>query len=78
MNNGWWLLTVITVVLTTLKITGNISISWLWIFSPIWIPVSIGFVIFICILTYWYLSMEKHKKQKKRDEKEEKDEGSSK
>ena len=74
MNNGWWLLTVITAVLTTLKITGNISTSWLWVFSPIWIPVSIGFVIFVCVLTYWYLFVEKNKQIKRKV----KDEGSSK
>jgi len=69
MNNGWWLLTVITAVLATLKITGNIALSWLWVFAPIWIPFSVGFVLFV-ILTACFISYNKQKKQKEKDEKE--------
>jgi hypothetical protein len=31
----------ITIVLITLKITGFIAWSWLWVLSPIWVPASI-------------------------------------
>ena len=28
----------LTVLLVILKLTGNITISWWWVFAPIWIP----------------------------------------
>jgi hypothetical protein len=38
------------VALILLKLTGNITISWWWVFAPLWIPLSIGCVIGIIVL----------------------------
>jgi len=35
-----WLL-IATFVLAILKLTGSITISWWWVFSPIWLPFAI-------------------------------------
>lgn len=35
----------ITFLLITLKLTGIISWSWLWVLTPIWVPVSIGLTV---------------------------------
>lgn len=37
----------LTVVLVILKVIGEISISWLWVLSPLWIPPAAvcGFVV---------------------------------
>lgn len=29
----------LTIVFITLKLTGYINWSWLWVFSPLWVPV---------------------------------------
>lgn len=44
---------VIVIGIIAAKLTGFISISWLWLTAIIWIPLAIGFVIaFLFILTY--------------------------
>ena len=40
--------TILTLVFITLKLCNVISWSWLWVLSPIWIP--IGIVLFFTIL----------------------------
>jgi len=36
-----------------LKLNGTITISWLWLLSPIWIPFSVGLVLaFIVLVCY--------------------------
>jgi len=35
-----------------LKLTGVINWSWLWVLSPIWIPISIVLAIVITILAF--------------------------
>ena len=35
----------LAIVFITLKLTGYIAWSWLWVLSPIWIPVVIGLTI---------------------------------
>lgn len=39
--------TVLTLVFVILKLTGVIDWSWWWVLSPIWIPFSLVFVIFL-------------------------------
>lgn len=63
MNIGWVILIVITTVLSTLKLTGQIAMSWLWILAPIWIPIGIGVLISLAILT-WFLNSEEYKNYK--------------
>jgi hypothetical protein len=36
------------VLLTTLRVCGIVSVSFVWIFSPIWVPIS--FIMLICML----------------------------
>jgi ABC-type antimicrobial peptide transport system permease subunit len=38
----------LTIVFITLKLTGVISWPWVWVLSPLWIPVALIFA--ICIL----------------------------
>jgi uncharacterized integral membrane protein len=46
-DNSWgsFLLVCLTVVLFTLKLIGTITISWWWVFSPLWIPLALVFVV---------------------------------
>ena len=37
----------ITLILVTLKLTGVINWSWLWVTSPIWIPIALGVVLIL-------------------------------
>lgn len=39
--------TLLFVVFLVLKLCGIIAWSWWWVFSPFWIPVLLGFIIFI-------------------------------
>lgn len=51
-SSGIGLTGVLFIVFLVLKLTGNITWSWLWVLSPIWIPIAIfiGFsLIFILI-----------------------------
>ena len=45
----------LTIVFIVLKLTGVIGWSWLWVLSPLWIPIAvsamfIGFVLFVAWL----------------------------
>ena len=40
----------LTIVFITLKLTGYITWSWLWVLSPFWIPLCLFLVIFIGVL----------------------------
>jgi len=40
-KNGISMFGLLTVLLIILKLTGNITISWWWVFAPIWIPWTI-------------------------------------
>jgi hypothetical protein len=35
----------LTIVLITLKLTGHIDWSWIWVLSPLWLGAAIGLVI---------------------------------
>lgn len=41
-------LTILGLIFITLKLTGNIAWSWLWVLSPFWIPLAI-FLIFLVV-----------------------------
>jgi len=45
-SNGIGLGTILAIVFTVLKLTGNINWSWWWVLSPLWIPLLLLFVIF--------------------------------
>jgi len=44
---------VLAIVFITLKLTGFIHWSWLWVLSPIWIPIAIIAVVLIVALTIY-------------------------
>lgn len=39
----------LTLICITLKLTGFISWSWVWVLAPMWISISVGLLIFIII-----------------------------
>lgn len=45
----WMVAFILTAILVVLKLTGFISWSWLWVFSPIWI--SLLFVLFVIAMS---------------------------
>lgn len=61
-NEGMGFCSALTLILITLKLTGYISWSWIWIFSPAWGAILLLIVI-VCIL----LAVEKVVKRKKGD-----------
>jgi len=45
-NKGLGFGTILFLIFLTLKLTNNIQWSWLWVFSPLWIPiVLVGFAV---------------------------------
>ena len=42
---GWIFLSTLTIVFIVLKIIRVMTCSWLWIFSPIWIPIVLAMVL---------------------------------
>jgi hypothetical protein len=43
------LLGILGLIFITLKLTGYITWSWLWVLAPFWIPISIGVLIFLIV-----------------------------
>ena len=52
-NKGLGICTVLGLIFITLKLTGLISWSWIWVLSPIWI--GICFMIIIYFILYLIL-----------------------
>lgn len=52
-SSGIGFLGLLTIVFITLKLLGKIEWSWLWVLSPLWIPVSLilGILLFVYILS---------------------------
>ena len=49
-NGGMGFISVLTLIFIVLKLTNNISWSWIWVLSPIWITVLLFILIFTIIL----------------------------
>ena len=50
-NRGIGPLSLLGVALVVLKAMGYISISWLWVFAPFWLPIVIAlFLVFVILL----------------------------
>ena len=49
-TGGVGICTVLFLMFFILKLTGNITWSWLWVLAPIWIPLSLALVIIIIAL----------------------------
>ena len=47
-SNGGWFLLALTLIFIALKLMGYITWSWVWVLSPIWIPIAL--VIFVGII----------------------------
>ena len=43
------ILGILGLIFITLKLTGYITWSWLWVLSPFWIPLAIAAVIFLIV-----------------------------
>ena len=43
------ILGILGLIFITLKLTGYIAWSWLWVLSPFWIPLAIAAVIFLVV-----------------------------
>ena len=46
------LLGILGLIFITLKLTGYITWSWLWVLSPFWIPLAIAAVIFLIVFIF--------------------------
>ena len=52
-NNDNHFVELLLVLLIILKITGRVSISWLWVFAPLWIPaVSLVVLLFLYFILF--------------------------
>lgn len=43
------ILGILGLIFITLKLTGHITWSWLWVLSPFWIPFAIALAIFVVV-----------------------------
>lgn len=48
-NTNFPILGILGLIFITLKLTGHITWSWLWVLSPFWIPMVIA-VVFVAIV----------------------------
>jgi hypothetical protein len=46
-SSGVGLDIILFVVFLVLKLTGHIDWSWLWVTSPLWIPIAFGIVVLV-------------------------------
>lgn len=42
----------LTCIFIALKLLGKISWSWIWVLSPIWIPIAIVLLVFFIVLIF--------------------------
>ena len=49
-NGGMGFISILTLIFIVLKLTNNISWSWIWVLSPIWITAVILIIIFTVIM----------------------------
>ena len=49
-NSGMGFISVLTLIFIVLKLTNNISWSWIWVLSPIWITAVLLIIIFAIIM----------------------------
>ena len=49
-NTGFGIPTLLTVIFLVLKLTGNITWSWIWVLSPLWISVIASIFIALVVL----------------------------
>lgn len=49
-SNDLSVCSVLFVVFLVLKLTGNISWSWWWVTSPLWLPLAAFVLLFFCVV----------------------------
>ena len=49
-TGGVSFLGLLTLLFIGLKLTGYITWSWVWVLSPLWIPISIALIFFIFMI----------------------------
>ncbi len=49
-NGGMGIVSFLTILFVVMKVTGVISWSWLWVFSPIWISAVFAVLLFSMVL----------------------------
>lgn len=49
-KSGMGFISVLTLILIVLKLTNNITWSWIWVLSPIWISLVLLIIVFGIIL----------------------------
>ena len=49
-SSGIKFTSVLVLIFITLKLTGNITWSWWWVFSPWWIGIALSFILFLFAL----------------------------
>ena len=49
-TNGVGFLGLLTLLFIGLKLTGYITWSWVWVLSPLWVPISIALIFFIFMI----------------------------
>lgn len=63
-NGGIGFIGLLTLVFITLKLTGVIEWSWIWVISPVWVPLAILAVVGILYLIPLGLLSSKKKKSR--------------
>ncbi len=50
-SRGASFMTLLAIVFITLKLTGNITLPWLWVLAPIWAPLLLfGIIAYIMVV----------------------------
>ena len=57
-SGGLGFISVLTLIFITLKLTGTINWSWLWVLSPMWISVLL-FIVVVGTVSFKYLKPRK-------------------
>ena len=59
-KSGTSLSTLLLVLFIAFKLSGVINWSWVWILSPVWIPLSVALIMIIIILIYAMIKDKKY------------------
>ena len=46
---------VLAIVFVVLKLTNNISWSWWWVLSPLWIPLGLIAILFVIVFVFLFI-----------------------
>lgn len=56
-SGGIGFLGLLTILFIGLKLTGYIEWSWIWVLSPLWLPIAIILTVFLSICSVWMLAV---------------------